>query len=182
MLLALTDITPTGPQSSLERAEALVTSAICPALPTLEEQTWTAEYRMRNDARPYGLPLYGRRRLGPEVLRYWPITSLVSVSQDGTVLDDCVFDAFSIRRDALSPEFLPLGVVSVVFRTGWADVDDMPAAIRQAIILTHQEIEASPLGVKMERLGDVQTEYGAASGTLSPQVMQLLAPWRYVGV
>lgn len=182
-LLAVSDIpAATDPAANLKRAEALVAAAICPALPGLSLLTWTVEYRARNDQRAYGLPLYGKSRLGPEVLRYWPITGLTSITQDGTVLTDCTFDSFSIRRDALSQEFLPLSILSAVFTTGWAVPENMPEAIRQAVLLAYQDISARPNGVSSERIGDVQTVYSGASTSLSPDVLRLLAPWRYVGV
>jgi hypothetical protein len=182
-LLAVSDIpAATDPAANLKRAEALVAAAICPALPGLGLLTWTAEYRARNDQRAYGLPLYGKSRLGPEVLRYWPITGLTSISQDGTPLTDCTFDSFSIRRDALSQEFLPLSILNVVFTTGWADAASMPEAVREAVLLAYQDISTRPNGISSERIGDVQTVYSSAGTSLSADVMRLIAPWRYVGV
>ena len=181
-LLAVSDIpAATDPAANLKRAEALVAAAICPALPGLGLLTWTVEYRARNDQRAYGLPLYGRSRLGPEALRYWPITGLTSISQDGVVLTDCTFDTFSIRRDALSQEFLPLGILSAVFTTGWVDAASMPEAIREAVLLAYQDITNRPNGVASKRIGDVQVTFSSAQSSLSADVLRLIAPWRFLG-
>lgn len=182
-LLAVSDIpAATDPAANLKRAEALVVAAICPALPGLGLLTWTAEYRARNDQRAYGLPLYGKSRLGPEVLRYWPITGLISISQDGTPLTDCTFDSFSIRRDALSQEFLPLSIISVIFTTGWVDAASMPEAVKQAVLLTYQDIVNRPSGLASKRIGDLQVTFTSAESRLSADVLRLIAPWRHVGV
>lgn len=179
--LYLPGATPT-PDEALSRAEALLASAICPALPSLSERTWQVEYRARNVQRGLGVPLYGRRHLGPSVLRYWPITSLVSVTQDGVdVTAQCVADTFSIRRDALSPEFEPLGLLTAVFKTGWTE-QNVPPAIQEALLLTARAHLDNPLGLRRERLGDADTEYGTpGAGGLPAAAHSLIAPWRFVG-
>jgi len=183
-LLSTTDLTaPLTPEQILARAEALVTSAICPALPDLGVRQWAADYRIRNDDRALGIPLYGRRRLGPAVLRYWPITGLTLVSQDGTDLtSQCIFDTFTVRRDALASEFLPLSTVHIEFQTGWT-VQNLPVAIREAILSTAREIQAVPDGIVMEKAGDLQTQYTRTDGPsgLPAAAFALLAPWRFLG-
>jgi hypothetical protein len=183
-LLSTTDLAaPLSPDQVLARAEALVASAICPALPDLGVHQWAADYQIRNDDRALGIPLYGRRRLGPMVLRYWPITGLTVVSQDGLDLtSQCVFDTFTVRRDALTPEFLPLSTVHVEFQTGWT-AQNLPAAIREAVLLTAREIQAVPDGIVMEKAGDLQTQYARTAGPsgLPAAAFALLGPWRFVG-
>ncbi|GAA4015571.1 hypothetical protein GCM10022631_29620 [Deinococcus rubellus] len=170
------------PAQALSRAEANIAAAICPGLPDLSERTWVCEYRMRNDGRAYGLPLYGKRRLGPEVLHYWPITALVSVTQDGTdITGDCTFDTFSIRRDALSLEFAPLSLVVAIFKTGWPDGNSLPVSIQQAILLTGRNLLARPEGVVSEKLADWAQTYETQTGALQEEAQALLAPWTYLG-
>ncbi|GGO19530.1 hypothetical protein [Deinococcus humi] len=178
----LVQTTPT-PQQALDRAEALVAAALCPGLPDLAKREWVADYRMRNVQRGLGVPLYGKRRLGPEVLRYWPVTGLGSVTMDGVDRTaECIFDALSVRLDALASEFTPLSVVTVAFSTGWT-AQELPNALRQAIVLTAEGLTAQPVGIKAERLGDVETQYALPNAdALPPGVLSLLAPWRHVGV
>ena len=174
---------PLSPEQVIARAEALVASAICPALPDLGVHQWAADYRIRNDDRALGVPLYGKRRLGPTVLRYWPITALSVVSQDGVnITDQCTFDTFTVRRDSLSPEFLPLSTVHVEFQTGWT-ADTLPVAIREAILLIAREVQATPDGITSERLGDVQTTYARTAGPsgLPPGALSLIRPWIFQG-
>lgn len=183
-LLAASELAaPLTPEQILARAESLVASAICPALPDLGVHQWVAEYRIRNDDRALGIPLYGRRRLGPLVLRYWPITALTLVSQDGLdITGQCVFDTFTVRRDMLAPEFLPLSTVRVEFQTGWT-ADTLPTAIREAVLLTAREVQAIPEGVLSERVGTIQTTYQRTAGEsgLSPAARALVRPWVFEG-
>ena len=184
-LLAPTDLAaPLTPEQILARAEALVASAICPALPDLGVRQWAADYRIRNDDRALGIPLYGRRRLGPAVLRYWPVTGLTLVSRDGTNLtSECTFDAFTVRRDALASEFLPLSTVHIEFQTGWT-AQNLPTAVREAVLLTARQIQAVPEGISSKRLGDVQVTFERSAGAsgISSAAEALIAPWRYLGV
>lgn len=187
-LLSLSDVQP-GPltaEQALARAEVLVAQAICPGLPGLGVHTWEAQVRLGTEARPYGSPLYGRRRLGPSLLRYWPITGLLSVTQDGLdVTPNTTFDAFSIRKDTLAPEFTALGVITVTFQTGWTQ-GTIPPAIREAVALTLASLQdAPPEGVESERIGDHAIKYRApepGSTGLSPAVLALLRPYRAEGV
>ncbi|WP_407570726.1 hypothetical protein [Deinococcus altitudinis] len=183
-LLSTTDLAaPLTPDQALARAETLVASAICPALPDLGVRQWAADYRIRNDDRALGIPLYGRRRLGPMILRYWPITGLTLVSQDGTDLtSQCAFDTFTVRRDALAPEFQPLSTVHVEFQTGWT-AENLPHAVREAILLTAREIQAVPEGVSSKRIGDVQVtfERSVSASGIPAAAQTLIAPWRFLG-
>jgi len=181
-LLDVSDLEPLDQKALLNRAETLVAQAICPQLTGLETQVWTAEVRIRNDLRAFGVPLYGKRRLGPEALRVWPITGLTSISQDGTdIKAECTFDRFSIRRDAFSPEFSPLGLIAVVFQTGW-EAYELPEQIKEAVLLTLQTLQATPVGIVSERIGDVQTTYRATPGAMPAEALNLLSSWRYPGV
>ena len=185
-LLTATDVPQTlTPDALTARAESLVAAALCPGLPSLELMTWEVIYPQRITPRGIGVPLYGVRVLGPSILKRWPITGVSVLEQDGvTRLAEATWDAFSIRLDGLAPEFLALSTVRVKFTTGWASPDDVPEAIRQAVALTVQGLAANPLGLKSERLGDVQNVYGdvTATGGLSQVALNLLSPWRYPGV
>lgn len=71
------------------------------------------------------------------------------------------------------------GVVSVRYTQGWTDPANAPAAIKQAILLTAVPLAVRPdTSVLMEKAGDLQTGYAAASGALSSMVMGLLRGYR----
>lgn len=171
---------PLTPEQALTQAEALVASTICPGLPGLDERTWELSVRLRDSPRAFGVPGFGQRRLGPDLLRYWPITGLISVVQDGVDLtSSCTFDTFSIRRDALAPEFGLLGALVVQFKTGWT-ADTLPDAVKQAVVLTANALlEAPPVGVKAERIEEHSITYDTEGRAGLPLVVKaLLHPYQ----
>lgn len=181
-LLAAADLAPgpLTPEQALAQAEALVASAICPGLPGLSECTWELRVRLHPEPHAFGVPGFGRRRLGPDVLRCWPITGLVSVAQAGVDLTaECTFDAFSIRRDAQAPEFGAVGMLNVVFRTGWS-AGTLPDAVRQAVLTTASGLlDAGPAGIKSEKIEDYAVTYDTEGrGALPPAALALLRPWQ----
>ena len=169
---------PLSREAAITRAETLVAGWLCPGLPDLMKRQWTVETRLQEEARAYGVPLYGRRRLGPALLRRWPITALLELTEDGVDrLPGASFDTFSIRLNSSVGEFSPVSRLRVVFQTGWAQ-NNLPPAVREAVMLTARELLDIPAGVKAERVGDVTQTYLDAPLSPPEAARVLLAPWR----
>lgn len=66
----------------------------------------------------------------------------------------------------------------VVYTSGWT-ADDLPAGLRQAILLaaTQAAAAATRVGIKSESMGPVSRTF-TESGSLSADVLALLRPWR----
>lgn len=63
--------------------------------------------------------------------------------------------------------------------TGWDKEEDVPAGIKQAVLLTASARAVNPHGVQSERLGDVSVTYGkTASSGLPETASVLLGSWR----
>lgn len=66
---------------------------------------------------------------------------------------------------------------SLEYVTGWKTEAEIPATIRQAVLMTAQALAANPLGVQSERLGDVSVNYGDAVTPPAP-ALRILGSWR----
>ena len=170
-------------QAAVDQALALVTAYICPDLGSLEvrERSWSG--RIVDEDRAPLIPAYGRHRIGAYTLGVWPMTALVSVRiAEEDVTADCDWDAFSIRLSRLTRGFPPAALLEVEYVTGWA-ADDLPPAIRQAVLLTAQAIQATAGGITGKRLRDVQVQYAASVALegLPIAAQALLAPFALRG-
>ena len=165
-------------QAAVTRVEAF----ICPGVTgSLTEATRVRTFRLLDDPRAPLVPAFGTWRLSARRLGAWPITGLTSVTVDLVdATGDCAFTRFEVTRAQDKPPFLPQSVVSVAYRTGFGTIP-LPEAIRQAVFMTADALQANPRGTQSETLGDATVRHAALDGNgLPPGVSDLLAPYRLV--
>lgn len=160
--------------AALSAAVGLVEAYLCPDTPgVLTEAQRVATVRLVP-------PCNVGYMIGPEYLKAWPITGLVSVVVDGAnITSQCSFDASSVRRGYAYGHFPQSTDIVITFTTGYTS-SNIPAAIKSTVLALADRLIKTPDGITSKALGDARITYAEAARSLSDAEKQALAPFRVV--